>query len=76
MLIHIYERNGLVITHTWFKKPKRRMYTWKTPGESSQHQLDYVLVKHRFRNSMKDVQTMPVADNDFWPQLSDCEYLH
>jgi len=25
---------------------------------------------------MKDVHTMPVADNDFWSQLSDCEYLH
>jgi hypothetical protein len=26
--------------------------------------LDYVLVKQRFRNSVKDVQTLPVADTD------------
>jgi len=24
--------------------------------------LDYILVKHRFRNSVKDVQTLPGAD--------------
>jgi exonuclease III len=32
MLIDLCERNGLVITNTWFKKPKRRLYTWKSPG--------------------------------------------
>ena len=26
--------------------------------------MDYVLVKHRFRNSVNDVQTMPGADID------------
>jgi hypothetical protein len=26
--------------------------------------LDYILVKHRFRNSVKDVQTLPGADTD------------
>jgi len=26
--------------------------------------LDYILVKHQFRNSVKDVQTMPGADID------------
>jgi len=61
MLIDFCERNGLVVTNTLFKKPKRRMYTWKAPGDWSQHQLDYILVKHRFRNSVKDVQTLPGA---------------
>jgi hypothetical protein len=64
MLIDFYERNGLVITNTWFKKPKRRLYTWKSPGDRSRYQLDYVLVKQQFRNSVKDVQTMPGADID------------
>ena len=40
------------------------MYTWKAPGDWSRHQLDYILVKHRFRNSVKDVQTLPGADID------------
>ena len=64
MLINFCERNGLIVTNTWFRKPKRRLYTWKTPGDRGRHQLDYILVKHRFRNSVKDVQTLPGADID------------
>jgi hypothetical protein len=64
MLIDFCERNELVITNTWFKKPKRRLYTWKSPGDRSRYQLDYVLVQQRFRNSVKDVQTLPGADID------------
>jgi endonuclease/exonuclease/phosphatase family metal-dependent hydrolase len=64
MLINICKRNGLIVTNTWFRKPKRRLYTWKAPGDRSRHQLDYILVKHRFRNSAKDVQTLPGTDID------------
>jgi hypothetical protein len=35
MLIDFCERNGLVITRTLFKKRKRRLYTWKSPGDRS-----------------------------------------
>ncbi|PNF35720.1 hypothetical protein B7P43_G16162 [Cryptotermes secundus] len=52
------------VTNTWFKKPKRRIYTWKAPGGWRRHQLDYILVKHRFRNSVKDVKTLPGAAID------------
>jgi len=64
ILIDFCERNGLIVTNTWFKKPKRRLYTWKALGDWSQHQLDYIFVKHRFRNSVKDVQTLPGSDID------------
>ncbi|PNF43436.1 hypothetical protein B7P43_G11558 [Cryptotermes secundus] len=64
MLIDFCERNGLIVTNTWFKKPKRRIYTWKAPGDWKRHQQDYILVKHRFRNSVKDVKTLPGADID------------
>ena len=60
-IIDFCERNGLIVTNTWFKKPKRRLYTWNAPVDWSEHQLDYILVKHRFRNSVKDV---PGADID------------
>jgi len=42
MLIGFCERNGLIVTNTWFRKPKRRLYTWKAPGDWSRHQLDYI----------------------------------
>ena len=49
--------------------------TWKTRGDRSRHQSEYTLVKHRFRNSVKDVQTLPGADID-WPKLRCCQDLH
>jgi hypothetical protein len=38
------------------------MYTWNAPGDRTLHQLDYILVKVWFRNSVKIVQTLPGAD--------------
>jgi len=64
MLINFCERNRLTVTNTWFRKPNRSLYTWKAPGDRSRHQLGYILEKHRFRNSVKDVQTLPGADTD------------
>jgi len=69
MLIDFYERNGLIVTNIRFKKPKRRLYTWKTTGDWSGHQLEYFLVKHRFRNGVRDVQTLPGADIDSHQKL-------
>ena len=63
MLTNFCERNGLIVTNTWFRKSKRRLYTWKAP-EDRRHQFNYILVKRRFRNSVKDVQTLPGADID------------
>jgi exonuclease III len=57
MFINFCERNGLIVTNTWLRKPKRRLYTWKEPGDRCRHQFDYILVKHRFRNSVKVVKT-------------------
>jgi len=64
MLINFCERNGPIVTNTWFRNPERRLHIWKAPGDQSQHQLDYILVKHQFRHSVKDVQTLPGADID------------
>jgi hypothetical protein len=64
MLINFCERHDLIITNTWFKKRKTKLYTWKNPGDTSRYQIDYILVKQRFRNSVKDVKTMPGADID------------
>ena len=76
MFIDFCERNRLIVTKTWFKKSKRRVYTWKAPGDWRRHQLDYILVKHRFRNSVKDVQTLSGADIDSVHKLLVAQSLH
>jgi len=50
--------------NTWFKKRKTKLYTWKSPGDRNRYQNDYILVKQRFRNSIRDVKTLPGADID------------
>ncbi|XP_026482140.1 craniofacial development protein 2-like [Ctenocephalides felis] len=64
MLINFCRRNNLMIASTWFKKRKTKLYTWKSPGHSERYQIDYIIVKNRFRNSVKDVNTFPGADID------------
>jgi len=50
----ISERNGLVFTNTWFRKPNITLYTWKTPssGDRNRHHLDYTLVNFQCRNKI------------------------
>jgi hypothetical protein len=58
------DRNKLVIINIFFKKPRRKLYIWKIPGDRSRQQWDYIIVKHLYRKSVKDVQAMRGADND------------
>jgi hypothetical protein len=74
MLIYFCERNGVVITNSWFKKPKRRSCTWKATGDGIRHQLVYLHVKHQFRYGIKqDVQTLPTAVVDSDHNLLVCK---
>src|SRR6218665_44051 len=63
-LTELCNRRELVITNTWFQHEKRRRYTWKAPGDVARFQLDYILVKQRYRNSVKNAKAMPGADAD------------
>ena len=54
----------MVVTNTWFKQHKRRRYTWKMPGDIGRYQLDYILVKQRYRNSVKSSRSFPGCDID------------
>ena len=38
------------------------MYTWKSPGDSIRNQIDFIMVKDRFRNAIILVKTYPGAD--------------
>ena len=61
-LIQFCEQNQLVITNTCFQQSKRKTYTWKSPGDKTRNQIDYIMVNKRFRNSVKQAKTYPGAD--------------
>ena len=65
-LVQFCQDNSLAVMNTLFKLPKRRLYTWKSPADQLGHvvrnQIDYILVRKRFKNALKSVKTMPGAD--------------
>ena len=56
------QTHDLVITNTWFKDHPRRLYTWRGPGDRTRNQIDYIMVLHRFRNSIISCKIFPGAD--------------
>ena len=54
--------NNLTIMNTWFKQPKRRLYTWTTPDGKHRNQIDYIIVKQCWKSSIACVKTFPGAD--------------
>uniref|UniRef100_A0A8D8WPG5 Craniofacial development protein 2 n=1 Tax=Cacopsylla melanoneura TaxID=428564 RepID=A0A8D8WPG5_9HEMI len=66
-LIEFCQNEEMVITNTTFKLCKRRLYTWAAPGDGIngniiRNQIDFILMRRRFRNSVKSVKTYPGAD--------------
>ena len=35
----------LIVTNTWFKQHKRRLFTWKSPDEKTRNQINFILTK-------------------------------
>ena len=56
------QANDLVIENTTFKQPPRRLYTWVSPGDRTRNQIDYIMVKRRWRSLLLGVKTRPSAD--------------
>lgn len=73
MLVDFCRRTKLFASNTWFKHHKRRRYTWKRPGDTERMQLDYILVRQRYRNSVKDSRSLPGADIDSDHNLVACK---
>uniref|UniRef100_A0A8D8U6H3 Craniofacial development protein 2 n=1 Tax=Cacopsylla melanoneura TaxID=428564 RepID=A0A8D8U6H3_9HEMI len=63
-LIEFCKQYGLWISNTWFKQHKRRLYTWKSPGDRMRYQIDYIMINERFKNSIMKAKTYPGADMD------------
>lgn len=74
-LIEFCTQHKLVITNTIFQHHPRRRYTWKAPGDLRRAQIDYILVKERFKNQVKDSRSYPGADvdSDHNPVIIRCE---
>ncbi|XP_047502947.1 craniofacial development protein 2-like [Penaeus chinensis] len=62
MLVDFCVRNKLSITNTLFKNNDRRRYTWKAPGDIRRLQLDYIIVRQRYKTSVKNSCSYPGAD--------------
>ena len=63
-LIEFCKQQKLVVTNTCFNQEKRRRYTWKAPGDMERYQLDYIMARQRYRNSVKNSHAYPGADAD------------
>ena len=61
-LLEFVVEKDLYVANTHFQQPERRLYTWKSPGDIYRNQIDYIMVRRRFSNSVKDCRTYPGAD--------------
>ncbi|VVC44948.1 Endonuclease/exonuclease/phosphatase [Cinara cedri] len=61
ILIEFCTRNDLIITNTHFQQHKRRKAR-KAPGDIRKAQIDYIMVKNRFKNQVKNSKSYPGAD--------------
>ena len=43
-MIEFSEANQLIVTNTWYKQPRRRLYTWTSPDGLHRNQIDYILI--------------------------------
>lgn len=65
IMVDVCKKHNLMVTGSWFKKEKIKLYTCKSPGDIDQYKIGYiVLVKDRFRNSVKNVRIFPGVDRD------------
>lgn len=65
-LVQFCQENELMVSNTFFKLPKRRLYTWKSPTDKAEktvrNQIDFITINKRYRNTIHSVKTYPGAD--------------
>ena len=61
-MIEFCKKNNLVVTNTWFQQEKRNRRTWKGFDGTGKSQLDYILVRQRYRNGVKCSRSYPGPD--------------
>lgn len=63
-LLELCCRQNLCITNTMFPGKPHRKQTWCHPRSKSWHQLDFVLVKQRYKQEVRNTRTYHSADCD------------
>ncbi|XP_068085323.1 craniofacial development protein 2-like [Anabrus simplex] len=63
-LVEFCTDHNFVLVNTWFKHHKRRLYPWTRPVVTGRYQIDFIMVKQRFRNQVLNCKTFPGADVD------------
>ena len=63
------KQNEFCIMNTWFKRHKRRLYTWISPDKQTRNQIDYICINKRFRNAINQSVTKPSVDCNSGHQL-------
>uniref|UniRef100_A0A0B7BR26 Endonuclease/exonuclease/phosphatase domain-containing protein n=4 Tax=Arion vulgaris TaxID=1028688 RepID=A0A0B7BR26_9EUPU len=61
-LIQFCEENNMVICNTFYQQESRRLYTWKSPGDRKRNQIDFIMIRNRFKNNVMNTKTYPGAD--------------
>jgi exonuclease III len=52
----------LIVTNTYFNHHERRIYAWKMPRDINRYQIDYIMVKNRFKKQVKESRSYPGED--------------
>lgn len=62
------------ITNTVYKQHIRCLFTWTSPDKKTRNQIDYILIRSRWRTSILSVKTLPGADCRTDHQLLVCGF--
>lgn len=61
-LINFCTENSFTITNTLYQQHIRRLYTWQSPDGNYRNQIDFILIRTRWRSSIRKVKTLPGAE--------------
>ena len=61
-LLNFCRDNDLFITNTAFKHHERHRYTWQSPGRNHRNQIDFILVKNRWKTCVENSRTYSGPD--------------
>jgi len=77
-LLDFCNHYNLIAVNTIFEVPKRRRYTWTSPGDINRYQINYILVKSNFSTKISSYYSYPGAevDSDYKLVMSKCCLNH